>query len=242
MGKTWDIVRWDSENDNRALNMNFYLYLPRSGQFDDALSPQISLPDTGNINLNFIYAYKKRMETLFKDSLIVLLSTDCGETFPYELWRNGGVNMATVSGNAGNNGFIPATSADWDSVSIDLNNFKNNDIVICFRALNDSGGSLFIDDFSVKVESASGISSNYAQKNWLLTYPNPAGDMLFFDSNLIQSACTLTIYDTSGRLVSSHCYDGTSGYGLNISSLKAGFYIVEIQALNQKVSARFVKQ
>lgn len=242
MGKTWDMVRWDTENDNRALCMNFYNYLPREGQHDDVLSPQILLPDTGNISLNFLYAYKKRMETLFKDSLIVLLSTDCGASYPYELWRIGGVDMATVSGNAGNNGFVPATSADWDTVQIDLNDFKNNNIVICLRAHNDSGSALYVDDFSITVESSSEIAGHQYKNDWLIFYPNPAGDMLYFDSNRNCDQYTLRIYDSSGRLVLSHQHNINTAEGLNISTLHSGLYIVEMLHNDTIISARFVKQ
>jgi len=238
---SWNVTTWNDATSNRALFIDFYNYLPREGQLDDAWSPRVHVPDTGSTSLSFVYAYKKRMETLFKDSLIVLVSTDCDGNFNSELWRIGGVDMATVSGNAGNNGFTPQTEADWDTVTIGLNQFKNNDIVVCLRTRNDDGGTLYIDDFKIEVQSTSGIESPIQSKPYLAVYPNPATECLFIASNSDLHSSTITIYDTGGRLVFEIPAGTLAGAELGIGFLQPGMYFIQLDDGESLLQKRFVK-
>ncbi|NLA23911.1 MAG: S8 family serine peptidase, partial [Bacteroidales bacterium] len=104
--RTWALKKW-GDNDNKVLFMNFSAYLPRIGQYDDIMSSKISLPTEGNISLDFKYAYKARAGNRFNDSLVVLVSTDCGLSFPYEISEMHGENMATIGGNSGGNIYTP---------------------------------------------------------------------------------------------------------------------------------------
>ncbi|PLX08699.1 MAG: hypothetical protein C0596_05190 [Marinilabiliales bacterium] len=87
---SWENLTWGDEEEYKALAFNYSSYPSRNWETDFANLPIISLPDTEPLYLSFTYAYQKRVEYLYKDSLVVELSTDCCETFPHELWRNGG--------------------------------------------------------------------------------------------------------------------------------------------------------
>ena len=237
---TWEVKELSILNN--ALYFNFYNYLPRDGQIDEIFSPKISLSDTGNINLDFIYAYQKRMEFIFKDSIQIWLSTDCGNSFNELLYANGGENMATVEGNAGNNEFAPENEEDWDTVSISLNDWRGEDIVLMFRAINDNGSRLYIDNVSIShEESSSGISNNYKPYD-IVIYPNPAKDKLFVEcEEASHSDDIINIYSIYGQKVASFIsLQNKKHHTLNINGLAPGSYIMEYSGLKQSSYYRFV--
>jgi hypothetical protein len=77
--------------------------------------------------MKFDVSYR-RFDNKTKDSLLVYISTDCGNTFnPTALYIKSGVDLAT--GPNKNSSYIPAVNSDWRTDSIDLSNFAGNNVV-----------------------------------------------------------------------------------------------------------------
>lgn len=227
--ETWGTYEWDTENANKALHFNFYNYRPRAGQIDDALMPQVSLPDTGQIYLEFNYAYKKRMEYVFKDTLQVLISTDCGVSFDTVIYQNSGENMATVEGNASNTQFIPESVNDWDTVTIDLNYWKGEEIIVAFRAINDNGSRLYIDNISLRVEAGTDFAEQYQTNPYILVYPNPAVEQVVVECSQISSrGDKINVYNISGELISTKQINSNNfKHNLSFKGLPSGVYVIQ---------------
>jgi bacillopeptidase F len=239
---TWSTWEWNSETENNALQFNFLNYLPREGQIDDLWSPEISIPDTGQINLEFVYAYKKRMEHLFKDSLYVLISTDCGVSFDSIIYKNGGEQMATVTGNSSNQLFVPETDQDWDTVNIDLNHWKGNSIIIVLRAINDNGSTLYIDNVNITVEALPDIINSTSQSADMVIYPNPASQHLYVEcaqnANIDDE---INIFDINGRLVASYQLNqSTNIHQIPINKLQSGTYLLQYKGIKYVLYSKFV--
>jgi subtilisin family serine protease len=238
---TWETFEWDTDNENRALHFNFYNYRPRAGQIDDALMPQVSLPDTGQIYLEFNYAYKKRMEYVFKDTLQVLISTDCGISFDSIIYQNSGEDMASVEGNASNTQFIPVSINDWDTVKLDLNYWRGEDVIIAFRAINDNGSRLYIDNIALTVEAGTDFANQYHTNPYILVYPNPAVEQVVVECSQISSrGDIINVYNISGEIVSTkQIKSNIFKHNLSFKGLPSGVYLIQYisdtYVLNSKI-------
>lgn len=156
----------------------------------DLVLPEINLDAIAAPQLSFEYAYKYRGAN--KDSLRILISTDCGASWN-SIFYNGGVDLA--SGNYGYN-FYPAP-ADWKNQTADLWTFSGN-AIIKFEDISYGGNNLFIDDVNI-LSGAVGIPEIADASVHL--YPNPfhsAATIVF--SRTIQQG-EFFIYDDLGRMM-----------------------------------------
>ncbi|HOK38524.1 MAG: S8 family serine peptidase [Bacteroidales bacterium] len=223
---TWTLLNWGSEDQFKSIGVNFKTYLPRAGQKDYLYLPKIILPDFDSISLRFTYAYKKRVNYIYKDSLFVDLSTDCGESFPYTLYINGGETMATVEGNSLSSVFKPVSAEDFDTVTIDLSSFKNQDILIRFVAKNDNGSVIYIDKIELNSINNQNIYQSIISQPKI--YPSPAKEILFIEATVSDD---IEIFDITGRKINEFsCQIGKTG--IDISKYSSGIYFAYFRSLN----------
>ena len=71
-------------------------------------------------------------------------------------------------------------------------------------------------------------------------YPNPASDQVNLVLGELQTATTIRVYDIGGRL--SKTIENYDGRALNVSDLKPGLYIVQIQSEKGSHETRFIKE
>ena len=140
-----------------------------------------------------------RTLNLYKDSLIIEVSTDCGLSFDKILFAEGGENLATVEGNSNYKFYKPIEASEFDTINISLNEFKGEKLVIRFRTKNDNGSVLYIDEMKIGVLDNSSIYSNKLVVQEPEIYPNPTSDIIFV--KIYESEEFVNIYDLTGRLV-----------------------------------------
>lgn len=159
---TWDIVTTAGQQaGTKSARMDFFNY-STTGQRDGISTPTLNLSGLSSATLTFEYAYKRYNNNgtpSATDSLLVLVSTNCGNTYPFRIFvggENGTGNFATAASS--NAQFTPAVTDDWCfgaapgvSVcpSISLNQFLGQSIRIKFESYNSYGNSLFIDDVNI---------------------------------------------------------------------------------------------
>lgn len=196
----WENLAWGDENQNKALGMDFGNYGTRNWEDDYANLPIVDLPDNDELFFSFTYAYKKRVEYIYKDSLILELSLDCGETFPYQLWRSGGEDMATVEGNAGLNLYVPQTYHEFDTIDVDISEFKGERALLRFVSLNDRGSALYIDFVRFASNPLSDLEQSRSFANPQV-FPNPTNDYFTLSSDNQLLGRDLKIIDVAGTIV-----------------------------------------
>lgn len=222
---TWKNLTWGSEDQNQALGLNFGKYGTREWEEDYANLPIIAVPDQDDIYFNFTYAYKKRVEHIFKDSLLVEISTDCGLTYQDVLWRNGGIDMATVEGNANLNVYKPESYTEFDTVSLSLADYKGEDVLIRFTSKNDKGSVIYIDRAGINQNMLETVEVNLLGD--LAIYPNPASGEVSIEIFNIEDSNFIEIFNYSGQLVEVV----PVSYGLNrinIEEFSAGIYFIRL--------------
>jgi hypothetical protein len=118
--------------------------------------------------LEFDLAYARRDATS-EDSLIVLISTNCGGDWE-RLWANGGQGMATSPDYTFP--FTPASSG-WSSNFIDLNAYTGQGQTwIRFEHKSDGGNNLYVDNINLR-QATTGLGP-IANTSLLTIFPNPA--------------------------------------------------------------------
>lgn len=239
--KTWMIMPWGENNEHYALGCAF----SKNNTYRDldyAYLPHISLPDADSLYLNFIYAYKRHSSNSLKDSLFVEVSTDCGQTFPYAVWANGGPGLYTQEGNS-TPYYVPASRSEFDTVSISLDEFRGQDVLVRLKAKNGSNSELYISDLSLDNHCLNELREHFTADNAsiLQVYPNPTDGQtnIFIPAEYCgQHFC---IYDVYGRLIKEFVIDNQCN-SVDLSSLSDGIYVLRADAMNIQAKIVLLKK
>ena len=137
-----------------AAFMDLYWY-PPVGERDYFISPVFDLTGVGpTITLQFDVAYC-RYDNTTNDSLIVEISTDCGATWT-RIWADGGPTLATCPGGQLSTGvYLPNAANEWRTVTLNLDAYAGQKIMLRFSSYNAFGNSLFVDNISLNFTPAS---------------------------------------------------------------------------------------
>lgn len=173
--------------------------------------------------LTFDVAYA-RWGAANSDTLEILASTDCGETYQ-SLYLKGGSDLATSPDFQ--DAFFP-TSAQWRKDSVNLSAYLEvNNLQIAFRNIGRYGNNLFIDN--VNIGQTATLSEN--EEISPILFPNPIninGQLKMVHSE----AFNVKIFDANGRSV----YIGKGVNALNLplnNRFSSGIYTVQIQGKNK---------
>ncbi len=229
---TWQITSpgWAPEGTKAAF-MNFfdyYLYYQR----DDLISPPVSLYGIQDPVLNFSYAYAQRYSQV--DSLIVEISTDCGETWE-RLYANGpdGTGIFATSGPTAEY-FNPASSADWcgegygaECVSLDLSAYQDLiDVQFKFQSFNKIGNNLYLDNISIPLFT--GTASDLRADAAVNIHPNPGSERIYVRVAQAREDVVVMISNLQGKQLLVSNLNGSAGNSIDISKLQAGAYILQV--------------
>ncbi|HRY34162.1 MAG TPA: M6 family metalloprotease domain-containing protein, partial [Bacteroidales bacterium] len=144
---TWTIKSSVGGNSpgSKSPYVRFYSYASR-GQYDYLITPPVNIETYGSAQLTFKVAYRP-YSTSYKDSLKVMIYSDCGETWMATPYVKTGTVLAT--GTATTSEFTPSSSSHWRTETIDLNAYCGEVIRAEFVAVNDYGNNLYIDDVNI---------------------------------------------------------------------------------------------
>ena len=135
-----------SSTKSAAIN-NFSTSTDLTGNVDDLVMPFLNTSSlTGSfLQLSFDVAYA-RYSAQFSDTLKVLVSTDCGNSWTL-VYQKFGSTLATASDQT--TAFTP-TSSQWRKETVSLNSFIGSpDIQIRFRCVSGWGNWLYIDNVNI---------------------------------------------------------------------------------------------
>lgn len=128
-------------SNNSMMFDNFSWNVP--GQKDELQTARYDTRGYSSANLTFDVAYQQYVG--YSDSLIVLVSTDCGNSFT-RVYQKGGATLST--NGSGTNDFIP-TATQWRKEIINLNNYLGGDVIVKFQNINGYGNNLYIDNVNI---------------------------------------------------------------------------------------------
>ncbi len=216
---------------------NTILIFDNSGRKEDIASPLLDLTSIANPYLTFDVAYNYHhyappvttIDTIFADTLEVLISTDCGATYT-SLYKKGGTQLATFASPILNPtsiaaDFIVPADSNWRTEGIDLSAYStDNKAIVKFSYISALGGSINIDNVKfrgnpVKTEQLQLLHAGNV-------FPNPANDhVLVTAGNSVLDH--IAIVDMTGKTVMLvNCEQGRTEMQVNIASLIEGVYIL----------------
>jgi PKD repeat protein len=144
---------------NKAAGINIFNNQNRSGQRDGLITPSLDLSNNTNHQLSFTHAHRRRVTTQ-RDSLIIRVSTDNGQTFPFRVFaraENGQGTFAT--GGLLNSNFVPQNASDWclsgtvgtSCLTVDLSQFDGqSQVKLMFEAFNNAGNNIYLDNILIR--------------------------------------------------------------------------------------------
>jgi hypothetical protein len=187
-----------------------------------------------NSILEFSYAHVQVGSEL--DSLLVLVSTDCAQTWT-TVFSLAGADLSTAA-NHSSNTFYP-TANEWDRAYVDLNSYNGlRDVMIAFKGISDYGNNLFIDDVNMNSNPLQNTVLERQNFNFTL-YPNPAYRTITLDVESDNNAAiSCRIVNVLGQSVYSS-YLTNKNSVLNIAQLPRGTYFAIIEQANKTANQRF---
>jgi subtilisin family serine protease len=153
---TWGIFQINGNGPGRrSAGILLYRYTSQ-GQRDGLVTPPIDLTGFDNLRLSFKHSYRRFSQDI-RDSIIVYLSNDCGESFRRVFSGGGGPGFATGSILNGRE-FIPQDFRDWCGTAngqlqpcfeIDLADWEGQQVMVKFESFNANGNNIFLDDINL---------------------------------------------------------------------------------------------
>jgi hypothetical protein len=159
----------------------------------------------------------------YTDTLEVLISEDCGETFS-SIYLNGGQTLATHPNT--DKSFIPEES-EWRTDTIEIPAFQNDtELIIAFRNHGHWGNNIYLDNININ-KNTTGVKDN--EKINLNIFPNPvkAGEKVTVVSGIYKY--DVKLFDEDGRLILSKLIEGKINKLELPSNLKSGKYYLNFK-------------
>ncbi len=232
---TWEITEVQGTTPgNKAAFMNMIEY-PRFGERDRLISPAMSFQGMSNLQLHFEYAYAQRSFQI--DSLIVLISDDCGENWT-RLYANGpDGNGVFATSPTTTNPFEPQSSEDWcgqgygaECVLLDLGLYEgSSNIKIMFESYCRYGNNLYVDN--VLISNNVGIYNELINDDKITITPNPSDGRFEIILHDIYGNTELHLINPQGQIISTESVtlngDNFSKQ-IDLSKYSKGIYFIEI--------------
>ena len=233
-------ITWDTAATSGLLWSNYsayiplYQYDPRRDQIDGLYTPNITLPNQDSVYLKFDLSYQM-IHTILADTMMISISTDCGETFT-EIYKKGGLNLETFDTNYTD--FVPLYAHHWRTEYIDITSFANNDVIIKFESKNNSGNNLYLDNIWVyEGEEPQGIE-NLSEEIFQL-FPNPATNEITIKSD--RNLGRIEVFDMMGKKLHD-IMEIQSQTRIDISQFPNGVYLLNRTHDNGTSIHKFIKQ
>ncbi|KAF0202721.1 MAG: glycosyl [Bacteroidetes bacterium] len=244
---TWELAQVQGNTGgSTALRMNFFDYAVAPGPRDRLVSPPFNLTGFETVVLGFDHAYAKRYAQI-TDSLIVLVSPDCGTTWQrvLALGEEGSGNFVTHA-LVDTGLFVPALPSDWCGAPgnppcnlIDLSQWAGaENIRIAFESVHRRGNGLYIDNiFLTDLVNTFKVETNQRS---IRLFPNPGRDVLNIQSNNELLNARVSIVNASGITVLERNLENGQAWVLSTSHLQKGIYILRISSPEQNFTEKLI--
>lgn len=149
-GFSWELFRVGLGNDDTTTVavMGNYFY-DQIGERDVLVTPLVDLPVLSIPRLQFDVAYSG-LAGQGADSLLVLLSTSCGETIDKIVYAKSGTALITIEDSwMIHDPFVPSTKEEWRTEEIDLSDFAGQRIQLRFVNVAGFNNNIWLNNISV---------------------------------------------------------------------------------------------
>ncbi len=204
-----------------------------AGQEDDLITPPINCSNAvGQLSLSFNVAYA-RYNTSTNDSLVVSVSTDCGNTWT-KVYGKAGSGLATAADKTST--FTP-TASQWRTETINLNTYAGEpDLKVKFHSESASGNNLFIDDIKISSTNTTGIDPLTESAPEFQVFPSPSNGQFYINlSDNSENQVLVKLMNVLGEELRpfTPAYKQDSGYSMDYSDFPTGIYMMAVMTKNK---------
>ncbi len=239
---TWERGVTGSKGSSSAAVMRNLGYAT-NGQQDDLLGPVIDATTADSVMLRFDVAAATVTSTGTAgnpwDTLEVLLTTDCGQTYIPTGYKKWGASLITRQSPTGQE-FVP-TATEWRTDSIDLTPFiYHQPFRVVFRNTSNYENNVYIDDINIVKKD---INATLNEQG-ILIWPNAFSRQFYIEfKTWPEDLRGIAIYDAAGRLVHQVQPVVRSGNRTTIDLVNAanGVYFVKLFYSQQVRTYKIVK-
>ncbi len=234
---TWEITEAAGNgNNNTAAFINNFVY-EEIGSADRLVSPTLDFSNTDTASVFFKVSYALLGQN-YIDTLRVLVSVDCGQTYT-TVYEESGTELSVTETDTA---WVPAQESDWKEQFIDLSDFAGEpDVRVAFEVVNGYGNNLYLDDIEFYLTNTSELVR--IEENTYRIYPNPTDGWLKAVFNLLErEEVGLALYDMRGQLLWQRTFPFTLNqtYNFNLGNQPAGVYILRVNSPSINTSQRFI--
>ena len=220
----WTFTNLSFENGpSQTIGINAF-DLPQVGTQNWLVSPKLDLSQLTEASLQFDLSYANRENT--DDRLEIFVSSDCGRSFNNLAYSKQGADLAVTSTESA---WIPQSSADWVTESVDLSAFAgSSEVLVAFVFTNDNGNNLYLDNFNFFVSSDPVTLPS--DDILIRVFPNPSPSDFNITFNLQErEQVFLRVVDMMGnQLLNITLPDVLNQtYSYDVAALQNGLYLVQ---------------
>lgn len=190
-----------------------------TGVHDELWTPKYDFTGLSSATLKFDVAYA-RYDATYSDSLRVMVSTDCGQTFT-QVYFKGGTTLATAADNTSAT-FVPANS-EWRTETVSLNSYiGQGSVLVSFVNYGHYGQAIYVDNINITgIQAGAPPTANFTASN------NPCTGQTISLTDASTNNPTSWAWSMPGATPSSSTSQNPS-----ITYAAAGTYTVSLTATN----------
>jgi hypothetical protein len=239
---TWQRVSGIAKTGNASVKMDNLNY-DHVGESDDLRTPSINIPaglDSAFLTFELAATTFTDTNTLNNkwDTLQVLISTDCGQSYT-SLYKKWGKTLVTAPPTQGD--FIPY-STQWRKESVDLGNYiGKNDLIVAFRNTSGFENNIYLDDVNLRKVI---VNPNVKAEGFVVT-PNPTNGTLTLQfyphPNNLKG---IQVFNSVGQKIFETVFANGQGYNyyqVDLSRYQKGVYIVNAIFEDQIFTKKVIK-
>jgi hypothetical protein len=240
---TWERVTGVAKTGGSSMVARNFSY-PQNGQIDYLRLPQLAITDADSAFLTFqvAAAIQTNAGTLFNswDTLQVLVSTNCGNTFT-SLYKKWGGTLTTRNGITSTS-FVP-TASEWRKDSVNLTPYINKGpVMIAFANSTGNENNVYIDDINIYKKTS---NPNLEAAGWLIT-PNPSNGPVTVQFNTVPvNLKGISVFNSTGQKVAEKIIGNNAPatlYQFNLGRYASGVYIIRLVYSDHTISRKIIKK
>jgi photosystem II stability/assembly factor-like uncharacterized protein/PKD repeat protein len=194
---------------------------------------QLYITSEDNYELTFDVAYAE-YGGQYSDTLGVLLSVDCGETWT-EMYVKGGDDLATAPDNDGP--FVPSES-EWRNEVIDLEeyfselSFQGGEFIVAFQNRGRWGNIIYVDN--INIDNTVDVNEEVSNAQLVKVFPNPSSNKVTILASIFTNQMVdVQITNQMGQIVFSDKQPVNGGIlekTIDISRLSNGIFFLRLSS------------
>ena len=242
-GDTWEKTTVAAKSGSASVKMANFDYTA-VGQKDYLRSPTVNIAGADSAFVTFQVAAATYNSTssqnVIWDTLQVLISTDCGQTYTsvYKKWGSSLVTRSAATRSA----FTPSPT-EWRKETINIGNYiSSGNILVAFLNTNGNENDLYLDDINISTVT---VNPNLKEAGFLVS-PNPTDGAIsvqFYPHPAKLKG--VYIYNAAGQLIDQKLIVNnvvsTNTYDFDLATLPAGLYIVRAVFDDKVYTKKIVK-